>query len=59
MNKETVIVPLVCLRCHYSWWPRGPKKPGHCPGCGSPYWDKVKTKFTKAEMEKMKLKPKS
>ena len=30
-----------CLRCGHKWYPRTPKQPKRCPGCGSPYWETV------------------
>ena len=35
-----IIEKLTCLRCGNQWFPRSPKKPAHCPGCNSPYWDR-------------------
>ena len=32
-----------CRRCGHSWVPRK-SDVRRCPGCGSPYWDKKRTK---------------
>jgi len=32
-----------CLRCTWSWWPRGEERPGKCPHCGSTKWDTPRT----------------
>ncbi len=31
---------LHCLRCGHEWIPRSERKPGTCPKCNSPYWDR-------------------
>ncbi len=31
---------LRCLRCGHEWIPRSEARPGNCPKCNSPYWDK-------------------
>jgi rubrerythrin len=31
---------LRCLRCGYTWLPRGKKLPKVCPKCKNPYWKK-------------------
>lgn len=36
-----------CNRCGGSWLPRRLKKPGRCPKCGSPYWNKTRVRNLK------------
>jgi len=31
---------LKCLHCDYFWFPRSNSRPGVCPSCHSPNWDK-------------------
>ncbi len=43
---------LTCNRClkdgkPYQWIPRSDNKPVRCPQCGSPYWDRERTKGVK------------
>jgi predicted Zn-ribbon and HTH transcriptional regulator len=40
MPETRTITQLVCTRCSHTWWPLTPKRPGVCPRCKSPYWDK-------------------
>ncbi len=35
---------LKCLRCGHEWMRRKIDRPKQCPGCHSPYWDKVRIK---------------
>ncbi len=34
----------LCLRCDHAWTARINQKPGVCPKCKSPYWDKIRQK---------------
>ena len=36
-----------CLRCEHKWFPRTPNRPGTCPKCKSPYFDKRRRKELK------------
>ncbi len=38
---------LQCLRCGHEWMPRSEERPGNCPKCKSPYWDKPRKRQTK------------
>lgn len=33
-----------CKRCEYRWRPRVTTTPKKCPSCGSPYWNKKRTR---------------
>ena len=32
------ISKLLCRRCGYRWWPRGPRLPLKCASCDDPGW---------------------
>lgn len=45
---------LTCKRCGYTWTPHKGKKPGYCPHCNSPYWNKERrTSSQKAEANRV------
>jgi len=35
---------LRCCRCGWEWHQRGENKPGNCPHCNSPYYDKPRVR---------------
>ena len=40
-----------CERCEYEWKPQtGNENPIRCPKCGSPYWNRPKTKKEEQEI---------
>ena len=43
--KDMKLPAVKCLRCGYEWVPRT-MDPKHCSSCNSPYWDRVKVKYS-------------
>lgn len=41
---ETTLVWVKCNRCGYEWVKRI-ETPNHCPGCNSPYWNKLRQRI--------------
>lgn len=39
-----------CLRCKHEWASKMERLPKVCPKCKSPYWNRVKTKFNKKDV---------
>lgn len=50
-----VLKRLSCNRCGHTWWPKSERRPGNCPVCHSPYWDKPRVRPVKKIEEGVKM----